>query len=522
MLKAFVNCWKIPELRRRILTALGLLFVARMGASIPLPGLDPVVLENAIAGLASAAGGTTGTAFAMYNLFTGGALLKGAVFALGIMPYISASIIMQLMGAVVPSISRLQQEGDIGRQKIAQYSRYLTILIALIQGGLLASALTNPTAAAQVLGLAGVGNLEGLVVIDKWLFVGLSLVLLTTGSMIMCWLGEQITQRGIGNGTSILITVNILADMPNAVKDIVRGLFSHEVGSSVQRMTWEGLLLVLVLWVVVYAAMVAVTQTIRRIPVQYAKRLVGRKMYGGQSSYLPLKINFAGVMPVIFASAIISFPAMLFNWVGALLSPKGGVAADIGVTLTGWAHFLGRGTSFYYLCEALLIFGFSYFWVSLMFKPVQIADELKKNSGYIPGVRPGDPTAQFLDFVMTRLTVAGATFLVCIALLPDMLTQASWLHAPQRLSYLLGGTGGLIAVGVSLDTMAQIEAILLQRHYEGFLKKGRIGGISMPVPTRKVADFGETQGLGKLGYICVTILVLGIAAAIYNFQSLAA
>ena len=517
MFKAFANCWKIPELRQRLLVALGLLFVARMGACIPLPGINPTELERALNAAMSKADAGAGL-MAMYNLFTGGALIKGAIFALGIMPYISASIIMQLMGAVVPSISRLQQEGDIGRQKISQYSRYLTIIIAVVQGFMLAAALSNPDAVGQVLGNADAKNIE-LVVINKSLFILLAVVILTAGAMIMTWLGEQITQRGIGNGTSILITVGILADLPGATKQFLTA-FTPKVAGQTQLYTWEHGVGIIIMGVLVYAAMTAVAQTIRKIPVQYAKRLVGRKMYGGQSSYLPLKINFAGVMPVIFASAILSFPSMMFQWLGALLSTKEGVWRDIGGYCVKFANDFGANSTLYYIIEAALIFAFSYFWVSLMFKPIQIADDLKKNSGYIPGVRPGDATAKFLDFVMTRLTLAGSVFLVIIALLPNILAQQ--FTFPSRLAYLMGGTGGLIAVGVSLDTMAQIEAILLQRHYEGFLKKGRIGGLNIPMPSRKVADFGEKRGLGLLGYVCVSILLLGIAAAIYNFLTVAA
>jgi preprotein translocase subunit SecY len=505
MLQAFVNCWKIPELRQRLLIALGLLFVARMGACIPLPGLDPQVLENAMKNN----GDTSSGVVAMYNLFTGGALLKGAIFALGIMPYISASIIMQLMGAVVPSISRLQQEGDIGRQKIAQYSRYLTVMIAIVQGFMLATAISDPVGAGRVLGFNSTDPsvFTGLLVISRPLFIVLSAALLTAGAIIMTWLGEQMTQRGVGNGTSILITVGILADLPGATKDFITAFGSRAANSNGPQYTWEHALGTVVLGIVVYAAMTAVAQTIRKIPVQYAKKLVGRKMYGGKNSYLPLKLNFAGVMPVIFASAILSFPGMMFQWVAGITGLP--IFVDI-------ANVFQRGDSpWYYIIDGLLIFVFSYFWVSLMFKPIQIADDLKKNNGYIPGIRPGDATAKFLDFVMTRLTLAGSVFLVVIAILPDIL--ALKLGFAQRLAYLMGGTGGLIAVGVSLDTMAQIEAILLQRNYEGFLKKGRIGGLNIPMPVRKVTSYGEQKGLGKLGFICITVLTLGIASAIYNY-----
>jgi preprotein translocase subunit SecY len=504
MFKGFINCWKIPELRRRLFVALGLLFIARIGACIPLPGIDPAKLEAAFSkGADSASNGI----IAMYNLFTGGALLQGAIFALGIMPYISASIIMQLMGAVVPSLSRLQQEGDIGRQKIAQYSRYLTIIIAVVQGAMLSTALSNPDAVAQVMGLSQSEPIE-LVVISKPLFICLATVILTAGAVIMTWLGEQITQRGIGNGTSILITVGILADLPAATKQFWGAFTKPVVGEVKTQYGIEHVIGILLMGVIVYCVMTAVAQTLRKIPVQYAKRLVGRKMYGGTTSYLPLKLNFAGVMPVIFASAILAFPSMMLRWASQMAPQL--------EFLTPLAENLQRGGSWwYYACEAGLIFAFSYFWVSLMFKPIQIADDLKKNSGYIPGIRPGESTAKFLDFVMTRLTLAGSVFLVVIALLPDLLAMK--LNFPSRLAYLMGGTGGLIAVGVSLDTMAQIEAILLQRHYEGFLKKGRIGGLNIPMPSRKVTNYGDDRGFGRLGVVCVVLLGLGIAAAIYNF-----
>ncbi|MDR1497401.1 MAG: preprotein translocase subunit SecY [Puniceicoccales bacterium] len=504
MFTGFVNCWKIPELRRRLFVALGLLFVARIGACIPLPGIDPARLEAALTkGADSASSGI----IAMYNLFTGGALLQGAIFALGIMPYISASIIMQLMGAVVPSLSRLQQEGDAGRHKIAQYTRYLTVLIAVVQGALLSSALSNPNGVAQVIGIAQSEPIE-LIVINKPLFLCLATIILSAGALIMTWLGEQITQRGIGNGTSILITVGILADLPGATKQFWSAFGKSVVGEVKVQYGLEHVVGVILMGIIVYGLMTAVAQALRKIPVQYAKRLVGRKMYGGTTSYLPLKINFAGVMPIIFASAILAFPSMMLSWAASMLPELEFLRAG--------SQLMQRGGSWvYYVCEATFIFMFSYFWVSLMFKPIQIADDLKKNSGYIPGVRPGDPTAKFLGFVMSRLTLAGSLFLVGIALLPDVL--AAKLNFPPRLAYLMGGTGGLIAVGVSLDTMAQIEAILLQRHYEGFLKKGRIGGLNIPMPTRKVTNYGDDRGIGRLGIICIVILALGIAAAISNF-----
>ncbi len=497
MLSAFANCWRIPELRARLIATVALVFVARIGANIPLPGIDPKdILEYYDSMADKAAGGVV----AMYNMFTGGALLKGAIFSLGIMPYISASIIMQLMSAVVPSIARLQQEGEVGRQKVAQYSRYLTILIAVIQSALLLGAFCNPQQVGQALGL---GDFRGTIVVmeSKTLFVCLGVCLLTSGAIVMLWLGEQITQRGIGNGTSLLITVGILADIPGAITSFASLAFGGKVGAAAAASNgWEKAVGMVLLFVVVTAAMVAINQAVRKIPIQYAQRMVGRKMYGAQTNYLPLKVNYAGVMPVIFAGAIMSFPPMLLNPLSTL-SPT----LDF---LHGWADLFSRSNAFYYTVYSVLIFGFSYFWISIMFRPVQIADDLKKNNGYILGVRPGEHTAQFLDFVMTRLTLAGSLFLLVIALMPDFFIVN--LGFPMRLATFLGGTGGLITVGVMLDTMRQVETYLLQRNYEGFLKKGRIGGV--PVPAPGVRPEGEASVLGTLEKVCLLLFILGAVA----------
>jgi preprotein translocase subunit SecY len=456
MFSAFTNCLKIPELRSRIFFTLALLFVARVAANIPLPGLDPAPLQGFFAAQTSSGGGSV---VGLYNMFTGGALLKGAVGALGIMPYISASIIFQLMAAVVPSLARLQQEGDVGRQKLAQYTRYATVLICLVQGTLLILALENP---AKLFPGYDVNLYGPIVITGKMMFLINSTIILTGGTMLLMWLGEQITQRGIGNGISLLITVGILADLPGAVAATYR-LFFAPIG--VARLGLPQGMLMLVLLLAVTAGIVAVTQAQRKIPVQYAKRVVGRRVYGGQSSFLPLKVNYSGVMPVIFASAILLFPQQIFSQLGAALDLR---------WLTDFSNKLTQGQLFYYIVMGSLILFFSYFWVSVMFKPIQIADDLKKYGGYIPGVRPGEPTARFLDFIMTRLTLAGALFLTAIAIFPDLLLFQ--YKVPYRIALFFGGTGMLIAVGVLLDTMRQIETFLLQRHYDGFLKKGRIRG----------------------------------------------
>jgi len=493
MFSAFANCLKIPELRQKIFFTLALLFISRVGANIPLPGLDPGPLQAFFADQTAAGGGSL---VGLYNMFTGGALLKGAVCALGIMPYISASIIFQLMAAVVPSLARLQQEGDVGRQKLVQYTRYATLAICIVQGVLLILALENP---AQLFPGYDLNTYGPIVVSGKLWFLINSVIFLTAGTMLMMWLGEQITERGIGNGVSLLITIGILADLPGAVASTWQ-LFTAPVGVGA-RLGLPHAVLMLILLFVVIASIVAITQATRKIPVQYAKRVVGRKVYGGQSSYLPLKVNYSGVMPVIFASAILLFPQQIFSHLGA--------AFDLPF-LSDFAANLIRGHWIYYVSYSLLILFFSYFWVSVMFKPIQIADDLKKYGGYIPGVRPGEPTAKFLDFVMTRLTLFGAIFLTIIAILPDFLLFE--YSVPTRIATFFGGTGMLITVGVVLDTMRQIETFLLQRHYDGFLRKGRIRGRSETGREAVLTKAVEFRNAGVLYAVLGAIFLVGILA----------
>ena len=496
MFSAFTNSLKIPELRSRIFYTLSLLFVARVGAHIPLPGIDPAPLQKFFA---EQAGGTGGALVGLYNMFTGGALVKGAIFALGIMPYISASIIFQLMTAVVPALSRLQQEGDVGRQKLTQYMRYATVIICLVQGTLLIWALEQP-------GRLFPGydeNVYGaIVVVGKLGFLITSVIFMTAGTMLLMWLGEQITQRGIGNGVSLLITVGILADIPNAAV-ATYNLFFRPVGTG-QSLGLPAAVVMGVLFVAVTMGIIMVVQGQRKIPVQYAKRVVGNKVMGGQSSFLPLKVNYSGVMPVIFASAILLFPQQIFSQLGAAFNIK---------FLSEISQNLLRGHWSYYLIDTVLIMFFSYFWVSVMFKPIQIADDLKKYGGYIPGVRPGEPTAQFLDFIMTRLTLAGAIFLTVIAVMPDVLLFE--LNVPQRIAVFFGGTGMLITVGVILDTMRQIETFLLQRHYDGFLKKGRIRARSAN-PQGMTGDALSSDAIMKLALPMLVLLLLGVGIAAYR------
>ena len=489
MISAFVNCLKIPELKKRIGFTLALLFAARIGANVPLPGLDPSPLQDFFRDQSAGGGGSL---VGLYNMFTGGALLRGAVCALGIMPYISASIIFQLMAAAVPSLARLQREGDVGRQKLTQYTRYATVGICLIQGILLILALRNPSKLFSGFSVQVYGDI---VLVDQWWFIATSVIFLTAGTVLLMWLGEQITQRGIGNGISLLITVGILADLPQAAV-LTYTLFRAPVGV-------EGLgvpegILMLVSLLVAIAGIIALTQAQRRIPVQYAKRVVGRRVYGGQASYLPLKVNYSGVMPVIFASAILLFFQTITQQLGA--------AFDLPFILD-FARFMQQGNKVYYVIFGLLILCFSYFWVSVTFKPIQIADDLKKNGGYIPGVRPGEPTARFLDFVMTRLTLFGAVALTVIAVTPDSLLFNFGI--PYQVAQFFGGTGMLIVVGVLLDTLRQIETYLLQRHYDGFLKKGRIRGRSFG-RARHLVDVEELRNLNRFWIWLAVAFVVGL------------
>jgi preprotein translocase subunit SecY len=448
MLSAFSNSFKIPELRQRILYTFGMVFVCRIVASIPTPGVDAVALKQAIDAVSQTAGGG---ALGLFNLFSGGALERCAVGALGIMPYISASIILQLMTAVVPQLERLAREGDAGREKLTQYTRYLTLILCVVQGYAMAVALENAEAllgvATQIVHNPGVP------------FRLLTIVTMTTATMLLMWLGEQITERGIGNGISLIITVSIISSLPGAISAGVQMFRPNAAG--VAQFTFFHLVGLLVMLFLVIAGTIAVTQAQRKIPVQYAKRVVGRKVYGGQSTYMPLRVNYSGVMPIIFAQAILMFPPKLVGMLPFEAAKRFGAAIDY-------------GTFWYNLIYAVLIFFFSYFWVATQFNPIQIADDLKKYGGYLPGIRPGRPTAEFLDRTMTRITFSGALFLTIIAVIPMLMYQQ--FSIPFIVAQFFGGTSLLIIVGVVLDTMRQVESHLLMRNYDGFLKKGKLRG----------------------------------------------
>jgi len=446
MLSAFSNSLKIPELRKRIFFTLGLIFICRLVASVPSPGVDAAALRMVISDIESQVGGGF---LGLIDLFSGGALSKCAVGALGIMPYISASIIFQLMTAVIPALERLAREGETGRQKLTQYTRYFTIAICMIQGMFLALSLENPSA---------LGINRQIVPDPGWGFRLMTLLTMTTGTMMFMWLGEQISERGIGNGISIVITVNIVSRLPSAVFAAVN-MFKKVDG--VSQFTVFHLVGLLLMLFVVTAGTIALTQGQRKIPVHTTKRVVGRKVYGGQNTYMPLRVNYSGVMPIIFASAMLMFPTVLLRKIPWSFTRQLGAA-------------LGMGEPLYLLAYAGLILFFSYFWVATQFNPIQIADDLKKNGGYVPGIRPGRPTAEFLDKTMTRITLMGAIFLTVIAVIPTVLSKQ--FSVPWLVASFLGGTSLLIIVGVSLDTMRQVESHLLMRHYDGFLKKGKLRG----------------------------------------------
>ncbi len=459
MISAFANTFKIPELRSRALFTLGMVIIMRLGAAITTPGVNAQVLRQWFLNVADAKVG--GGVAAMFNLFSGGALSNCAIFSLGIMPYISASIMLQLLGAVIPQLGKLARE-DGGRQKIAQYTRYTTILLCIFQGWLLALSFETPQSNPFLPGIADTIIRLGIpLVSDPGLgFRLMTVMTMTAGTLFLMWLGDQITERGIGNGVSLIITVGILAQLPAGLVQAWRTFVpSGGESASVNPIV---LVILCAFLLIVIASVIAVTQAQRKISVQYAKRVVGRKVYGGQTQYMPLKVNYAGVMPIIFAQAILLFPSTILN----MAFPGKAWAQELASALTiGWAH---------YVLYALLIFSFSYFWVATQFQPAQIADDLKKNGGFIPGIRPGKPTADFLDYTMSRLTCAGAVFLVVIAILPQILSRG--LQVPYMTAQFFGGTGLLIIVGVTLDTMRQVETFLLQRHYDGFLKKGKTAG----------------------------------------------
>jgi preprotein translocase subunit SecY len=439
MISGAQNIFKIPELKRRILITFLFLAIYRVGVHIPTPGINGDALASFFAQ-------AKGTLFSLIDMFSGGALERLSVFALGIMPYISASIILQLLTVVIPYLERLQKEGEMGRKKIVQYTRYGTVVLSMVQGFGIAIGLENMRGAAG----------EMIVMAPGWSFRILTVITLTAGTAFIMWLGEQITERGIGNGISLIIFAGIVARMPNAIASTFELL-------RIGQMNVVLILALLVLMVLVVAVIIFFETGQRRLPVQYAKRIVGRKVYGGQSTHLPLKLNTSGVIPPIFASSILMFPLTIANFL-----PKPWL--DDHPWVQAILNSLGHGALLYNLLYVAFIIFFCYFYTAVTFNPNDVAENMKKFGGYIPGIRPGQKTSEYIDKVLTRITLGGAIYVAAICVLPTILI------GKFNVPFYFGGTALLIVVGVALDTVQQIEAHMLTRHYEGLMKKGRLKG----------------------------------------------
>ncbi|GGK13848.1 protein translocase subunit SecY [Pilimelia terevasa] len=447
MLSAFLSAFRTPDLRKKLLFTVGMIAVYRLGATLPGPGVSYVNLQNCL----KVAENDTSGVFTLLNLFSGGALLSLSVFALGIMPYITASIILQLLTVVVPRFEQLRKEGQSGQAKITQYTRYLTLGLAVLQSAsFIALARSGtifgnqcPQSDAQFTIIPNMSS-EGM---PYWLTLTTLVITMTAGTGVIMWLGELITDRGVGNGMSVLIFTSIAARLPAE-------------GWKIREQGWGKFSLVIIMVLLVIALVVFIEQAQRRIPVQYAKRMVGRRMYGGTSTYIPLKVNQAGVVPVIFASSLLYLPQLLLQFFDQNnLNGWQRWVNDHIVSATAWEHIV-----IYFL---MIIF-FTYFYVSITFNPTEVADNMKKYGGFIPGIRPGRPTADYLDFILSRITLPGSLYLGLISVLPNFMFI--WLDKQQFQNFPFGGTAVLIMVGVGLETVKQIESQLMQRNYEGFLR----------------------------------------------------
>jgi preprotein translocase subunit SecY len=429
------NIFKIPELRRRVLITLALILVYRIGRHVPAPGVDGAALTAFFEE-------QKGTLFGLFDMFSGGNMKRATIFALGIMPYISSSIIFQLLVTVIPYLEKLSKEGDTGRKKITQYTRYGTVILSVVQS------------MGISLWLEGLASPMGVSVVPEpgWGFRLMIVLTMTAGTAFIMWLGEKITEFGIGNGISLIIFAGIIAAMPGGTIKVLNNLIHGEMHIGV-------FIILLLIMIAVVMAIVFMQAGQRRIRVQYAKRIKGRKVYGGQSTHIPLRVNTAGVIPVIFASSIIMFPQTILTFAGGQV----GIIEDI-------AKWLLPGEIGYIVLDIILIVFFTYFYTAVVLNPVDMAENMKKYGGYIPGIRPGKKTAEFIDRILTRITLAGALFLAAVDIMPTVLIR--FMNIP----FYFGGTGLLIVVGVALDTMRQVESHLLMRHYDGFVTKGRIRG----------------------------------------------
>ncbi|HUN64497.1 MAG TPA: preprotein translocase subunit SecY [Bacteroidota bacterium] len=440
--ESFRNIFKIQELRQRIVYTALLLIIVRFGAHVTLPGVNAKVLAEVVRTQAS------NTLFGLYDLFVGGAFSNAAIFALGIMPYISASIIIQLLGAVIPYFQKLTKEGEEGRKKITQLTRYGTVLISLLQAWGVSVQLRSMSPAGTPIVPEAVQGLG---------FHLSTMIILCTGTIFMMWIGEQITERGIGNGISLIIFIGIIARFPHAILDEYQMVSSNERAIIVE-------LIIIALMVFIVAGIVMVTQATRRIPVQYAKRVVGRKIYGGVTQYIPIRVNTAGVMPIIFAQAIMFIPNTILTFF------------PDSEFLQGIAGYLTYTSATYSVVYGLMIIFFTYFYTAVAFNPKDVAETMQKQGGFIPGIRPGKNTSDFIDNILTKITLPGSVFLAIIAVLPALMIR---MGVTANFASFFGGTSLLIVVGVGLDTLQQIESHLLMRHYDGFMKSGKIKGRRM-------------------------------------------
>ncbi len=456
MFKAFLNTWKVKDLRNRLMFTALIIVLVRFASSVPCPGVDPAALGEFFNELKNANSGNAGGLMGMLDLFSGGAIEHFALGALGIMPYITASIILQLLLPVLPALEKLKREGAAGQQKLTQYTRYLTLVVCVIQGGMVAMAMVHPAK----IGLPDPG--QPLFLGRPEVFILMTILVLTATTMVFTWLGEQVTERGIGNGVSLIITINIISRLPQAIMELFQMTRAGQTPDGTT-FKWVQLLILLVIFCAVTAMTIMLSQGYRRVPIQMIRKTVGKQMAGG-STYLPLKVNFANVMPIIFAGAILMLPTYLFNYLAN--RPD---AHSIWPRLAASFHMDGMG---YFITYAVLILAFCFFWVANQFNPIQIADNLKKEGAFIPGISPGQPTADYLDTVMTRVTTGGAVLLLILAMFP--MTLYNGFKIPFMVAQFFGGTSLLIMVGVVLDTMSQLESHLTMRHYEGFLKSGRL------------------------------------------------
>jgi preprotein translocase subunit SecY len=452
MFSTLLNVFKIPELRNKILFTIGMLAAYRIGFVVPVPGVDQVAMGQRQPG-----SGGLADLINTFELFTGGNLSQSTIFGLGIMPYISASIIFQLLVTVIPSLEKLQQEGESGRRKIQEYTRYATVLLCLINAAIWMKYL----AGSNFIYPQFTGPFFGM----SFSYMIMSLLILTTGTMFLMWLGEQIDEYGIGNGISLIIMAGILARMPNAVFYVYQN-FTFRSSTSETAMDLPKILFLVIMFVAVVAGAILITQGQRRIPIQQAKQTRGRRVYGGQRHYLPLRVNHGGVMPIIFASSMLIFPSMIF---GAVYN-----AWPNGFWLF-WRDAFAGGSYPYVICEIAAIYFFAYFWTTVSFRPKEMANNLRDYGSFIPGLRPGKRTADYLEKVMGRITYVGAGFLAIIAIIPTLIAES--LEIPYVVSAFLGGTGLLITVSVTLDLVQRIEASLIMRNYKGFLgSEGPIRG----------------------------------------------